>query len=259
MSTRAMGAVWQACPPGLSDSARLVLLALADEADDAGRCPALSLTTERKTGKNRRAINRAMTALVEAGLAERVVHFRPDGARLPSTYRLILPGLLIPDSGGPPENQKVVMGSEPGPTDEASKQRQVLMDTIVTQWNTFAGAAGLKPVLKLTTQRRDRLKRRIVEWGVAPEQVMAQLLVKLGDCPFALGKNDHHWRVDFDWLIRNDTNWVRIEEGQWEREGLGKPRGHGRQEAGPGGSTAGRWVPDPFGGPDVWVSEERSE
>ena len=47
---------------------------------------------------------------------------------------------------------------------------------------------------------------------------------------FLKGKNDCNWKMDFDWLIANDTNIVKILEGKYSsyketKEGKGRMYG----------------------------------
>jgi hypothetical protein len=34
--------------------------------------------------------------------------------------------------------------------------------------------------------------------------------------PFCLGEGDRYWKVDFDWAIANDTNYLKILEGKYD-------------------------------------------
>ena len=38
--------------------------------------------------------------------------------------------------------------------------------------------------------------------------------------PFLKGVNKRGWKVDFDWLIANDTNYVKVLEGKYKQEDL---------------------------------------
>jgi hypothetical protein len=39
---------------------------------------------------------------------------------------------------------------------------------------------------------------------------------KIGSSNFLLGNNDKGWKVDFDWMIANDTNMIKIIEGKYD-------------------------------------------
>ena len=39
---------------------------------------------------------------------------------------------------------------------------------------------------------------------------------------------DKGWRADFDWLVKNDTNAVRVLEGRYDATRTGDPGGAGR-------------------------------
>jgi len=37
-----------------------------------------------------------------------------------------------------------------------------------------------------------------------------------------MGENDRQWVADFDWIIKNDTNWVKVMEGKYDNKGKSK-------------------------------------
>ena len=105
---------------------------------------------------------------------------------------------------------------------------------VVDYWNEHRG----KPrVATLTAARRAKLGARFAEpdfirsWQVA--------INRIGQAPegsFLNGGGDRGWRADFDWFIRNDTNYVRVLEG-WGADSPKKPR----SEAGRVRSRNGRY------------------
>ena len=56
---------------------------------------------------------------------------------------------------------------------------------------------------------------------------------------FCKGENDRGWRADFDWLIKNDHNIIKVLEGKYDNKGVST-----------GGSDRKRpwegWEDDPF-------------
>lgn len=70
MSVRVMSAVWDL---DLSTFEKLVLLALADCANDDGECWPSIATLKRKTGAGERTIQRSINALEAAGVLKRVI------------------------------------------------------------------------------------------------------------------------------------------------------------------------------------------
>lgn len=81
-------------------------------------------------------------------------------------------------------------------------------------WNGMARAAGLPSVEEITDARRDKLKTRKFPVGV-----WTAILAKITESDFLRGKNERGWRVTFDWVIHNDTRYVRIMEGAFADSG----------------------------------------
>jgi biotin operon repressor len=87
MSVAAMSWAWQQdCP---TPTAKLVLLKLADNANDAGECWPSLATIARHCGVERNTVWRVIRQLAERGLV-RVEHRCVDGVALPNRYRLAL-------------------------------------------------------------------------------------------------------------------------------------------------------------------------
>lgn len=73
--------------------------------------------------------------------------------------------------------------------------------------------------MKITKDRQTKLRARLEEAGAktsqeAMEWVRDILRLILGT-PFLLGENKRGWKADFDWLIANATNWVKVREGKY--------------------------------------------
>jgi len=82
------------------------------------------------------------------------------------------------------------------------------------KWNEFAEEFGLQKVLKLTSGRKAKLKKRIKDaknFYNAFEGVLEN--VKFSN--FLQGQNNKNWKIDFDWIIANDTNYVKVIEGKY--------------------------------------------
>jgi len=84
-------------------------------------------------------------------------------------------------------------------------------------WNNIvATEEGFKKVAKLTEDRRKRIRLRL---KAHPEsEFWNKVLNKIPRVPFLSGKNDRKWRADFDFLIKNDENALKIYEGKYDAE-----------------------------------------
>ena len=89
MSIRVMKWAWhQAIPPG----PKLVLMALADLADDTGACwPSVS-TMAKQCSMSTRTVQRALQELIGAGLLNRDLRYRSDGSTTSNLYQLNVAG-----------------------------------------------------------------------------------------------------------------------------------------------------------------------
>lgn len=138
MSVRVMAWVWEHSKSVGSD--RLVLLAIADCANDAGRdaYPAMS-TIARKANVDKRTAQRSVRALVELG--ELAVHENagPHGTH---RYRLLMDaGRQSATGGNPPPRQDATPGESPRVADDHSgisslKGRQAATRTVLEPSST---------------------------------------------------------------------------------------------------------------------------
>lgn len=73
------------------------------------------------------------------------------------------------------------------------------------------------PRQTLTNGRTEKLRARIkehpdIEWWHS-------LFRRCQTTPFLTGKNDRGWTADFEWLIKNDSNALRVLEGKYDGNG----------------------------------------
>ena len=85
------------------------------------------------------------------------------------------------------------------------------LDVYLHSWNDLKGALAI--VTRLTAGRKAKLRKRISE-GLTPE-AFRKLVTTCACTPFLCGENERKWRADFDWLIDNDSNLVRVAEGKY--------------------------------------------
>lgn len=85
------------------------------------------------------------------------------------------------------------------------------LNIYIEKWNKF-----LEPkVSSLTKDRKIKLRVRLNEKGFIDNY--DKLLVIIKDTPFLRGDNEKGWSADFDWIIKNDTNYVKILEGKYKK------------------------------------------
>ena len=86
---------------------------------------------------------------------------------------------------------------------------------ITDKFNGVATEYDLNKIIKLSDKRKAKLKARLDELG---EDKIIQAIDKIKESSFLRGENDRHWKVDFDWLIANDTNILKVLEDKYKDE-----------------------------------------
>ncbi|GAB6045104.1 hypothetical protein JCM11957_07020 [Caminibacter profundus] len=95
--------------------------------------------------------------------------------------------------------------------------------TFVKVWNESAKKFDLPKVEKLSNERKRKLKRRIKNNKDFLED-FKRALEELEFSSFLRGENKNNWKMKFDWLIENDTNIIKVIEGQYrDKESDSKP------------------------------------
>lgn len=99
-----------------------------------------------------------------------------------------------------------------------SKNYSVFETNTVTQWNSFCDKyPTLTKIKEISNERRSHLKKRFMRDSF---RGFEKILGAIEQQPFLLNgnpNNDKHkdWRVSFDWLIENDTNYLKVLEGKY--------------------------------------------
>jgi len=95
---------------------------------------------------------------------------------------------------------------------------------LVTAWNDFTlNHPSLSGVEKISEARRNHLKKRFESDHFRDN--FSKVLEMVPKCQFLMGENKSGWRVSFDWLIGNDTNYLKVLEGKYkdkEKNGVGR-------------------------------------
>ena len=98
--------------------------------------------------------------------------------------------------------------------EKPTQQDTTNYDEVLQLWNDFASKCGISQLRSMTSVRRAMVKTRIKE-GMNLEEVLA----KAEKQDFLYGKNDRGWSMSFDWLFKNDTNYVKVLEGNYPHTG----------------------------------------
>jgi len=93
-------------------------------------------------------------------------------------------------------------------------------ETTLTTWNSFCDKNPiLSKVKEISGKRRTALKNRFTQQSFLE---FGAILAAAQEQPFCMGKNDRSWKISFDWLIANDTNFLKVLEYKYSDQ-KGKP------------------------------------
>lgn len=90
------------------------------------------------------------------------------------------------------------------------------MQKYIDTWNDMASKNGLPMLMKLSGSRKEKLAVRCKDADF--EKSWEMVLAAISSSPFLLGHNDRRWQATFDWLVSNDTNWLKVVEGRYHQQ-----------------------------------------
>jgi hypothetical protein len=234
MSIQLMSATWQNGPTDRSQ--RLLMLALADCANDQGICWPSTQTLAIKTCMDVRTVLRVLKALEQAQWLKIA---RRSHERKGNTYELNLGRLngtmsdetlshdkLSHDKTTPSHVTKRtkshdILNNPPHPligrtVRNHKEPSEDLALRVVEIWNENCGER-LPTAKKLSATRRQKVRTRCSE-AENTESFLAEFTQAVKRCattPFLFGANDRRWTADLDWLLENDKNLLRVLEGKY--------------------------------------------
>jgi hypothetical protein len=85
------------------------------------------------------------------------------------------------------------------------------IEPYVDFWNLFAVSKQLSKVDIVTDKRTQKWKIRIQE----PSFDFRKIIIMSAKSDFLMGNNDRNFKVSFDWIIKNNDNYVKILEGAY--------------------------------------------
>jgi DNA-binding transcriptional MocR family regulator len=149
MSVRVSTWAWQ---QPLVGADKLVLLALADQANDAGSCWPGQATLAKKCGISERTLQSRLAKLESGGYIARERRHRSDGPRTSDLYTLALPA----DFAAGPSDQAQVSHRPPAKTrrDQAQTPRVVLLKGFEPSVKEPLGEPGRAPLDRTTRRSR---------------------------------------------------------------------------------------------------------
>ena len=221
-----MSAVWDI---DLHASQKIVLLALADCANDEGHAWPGMTTLARKCSKSERTVQTMLAELEAAGHITRnqiagkgcnyTIHPRkictpaksapPQVSRKPPQKLHPTPAKSAPNPSLNLQEPSDLETNVSCPSDDGPDLKP---DHVVEEWNKAASKLGKPKVLKLTPERRALLKSRIAQYDIDD---FLTVLGKIERSAFLRG--DTGWRgCNFDWIFKK-ANFQKILEGNYDQ------------------------------------------
>lgn len=90
---------------------------------------------------------------------------------------------------------------------------------IAALWNSIC--KNLPQVKTVGDKRKQKIKARLSEFGSEPEQWLSQareLFERVQASSFLCGGNGNGWTASFDWIFENESNWVKVMEGNYDND-----------------------------------------
>jgi Helix-turn-helix domain len=231
MSIKAM--VW-AWAQDITTTETLVLLALADRANDEGLCWPGQEGLASKCKLTRETVNRNIKRLEVLGKL-RVIHRKDEAQRqITNAYQLCLQGEggVTQDHTEPcdsdtksrvTQDHTILLESyEPSVREPSEEGERLAPVDLLEAWNEQCAPSGLTKVAMLSLTRRQKATLRIREHPAV--EFWSEVLAQIRSSPFLLGRKNgnggkhDNWKANFDWLIDNDTNCVKVFEGRYAKE-----------------------------------------
>lgn len=96
-------------------------------------------------------------------------------------------------------------------TDEINTEREE-RETLLDRWNAVASQLHLPEIKGLSQKRVGKLKLRTADTKFDFDKI----LEAVKESTWAHGNNDRGWKISFDFIIENDTNYLKVLEGKYK-------------------------------------------
>jgi hypothetical protein len=108
----------------------------------------------------------------------------------------------------------------PAPQPQPAKPKPPALrpEVLLELWERWHG--DLPGLRAFSPERRRKAQARLQAHAATLGQFLedfGQAVRKAASTPFLLGENDRGWRATFDWLLANNTNYLAVLEGKYDR------------------------------------------
>ena len=105
---------------------------------------------------------------------------------------------------------------------DTTKETHTPYETIKDLYNSIC--KDLSKVRSISSSRKRHLKARWKQFEYSLD-TFEECFKKVQVSDFCKGKNERGWQADFDWLIKNDNNMVKVLEGKYDNKNGGNSNG----------------------------------
>jgi len=117
----------------------------------------------------------------------------------------------------PPIEPRVEIKMSTPKEEERTNTSSVDWKAFIKMWNSIAPEEPGCRINKITDKRKEKINRRIAEMGSKAK--LMKLIERMWKLNYFYGANTHEWYGSLDWLIKNDENWVKLDEGKYDFAG----------------------------------------
>lgn len=215
---------------------KIVLLKLADNANDKGECWPSYEHIAKHCEVSKRSVMRHINELIRQNLLKKVTRKNTHGGNSSNLYLLTLEepqqlkknnakqqiiytepkSFAVRDRVSPPGDTlsppgdtlslNLVTECHPEPVIESINES---VNHIVQRWNQ----TSFQKVLKINARRTEKLNRLLNSFDI--DDVM-RVIDSAAKNQFLTGRNKSGWKMNFDWFLEEE-NFLKILEGQYER------------------------------------------
>ena len=91
------------------------------------------------------------------------------------------------------------------------KKKERELSPLQNLWNTCC--PKLSRVVENTKDRKLKEKTRLGERNM---ETWKKIFLDINSSDFCCGENDKNWKVSYDWIIKNESNALKVLEGNFE-------------------------------------------
>lgn len=104
----------------------------------------------------------------------------------------------------------------PSPSLSETPHEKIPLEEITDMWNSIC--PNFPKVEKITDKRKAKIPIRVKEmggWNKA-KPILENIFKKVQQSKFLNGDNNRGWKCFFDWIFENESNWVKVYEGNYD-------------------------------------------